>query len=100
MKVAPPATAGEIKSGTKPAKKATYAPVEKKPGQAKPAAKKTSGAKDATKKATSKPAATKKPAAKKKESSSDAAARAVGKQVSKMGGMFGSFMDEYKKASK
>ena len=100
VKVAPPATAGEIKSGTKPAKKTTYAPVEKKPGQAKPGAKKTSGAGATTKKTTTKKAATKKPAAKKKESSSDAAARAVGKQVSKMGGMFGSFMDEYKKASK
>ena len=41
----------------------------------------------------------KKPSAKKGASSQEAA-RAVGKQLGKMGSMFGSFMDEYKKASK
>ena len=45
------------------------------------------------------PKAPAKPANKKK-STSDAAARAVGKELGKMGSMFGSFMDEYKKASK
>jgi len=41
----------------------------------------------------------KKPSAKKGASGQEAA-RAVGKQLGKMGSMFGSFMDEYKKASK
>lgn len=41
----------------------------------------------------------KKPAAKKGDAGQEAA-RAVGKQLGKMGSMFGSFMDEYKKASK
>ena len=67
-----------------------------------------SAAEAATKPRPARPAAAGKPAAKKapakpankKKSTSDAAAHAVGKELGKMGSMFGSFMDEYKKASK
>ena len=74
----------------------TYAPAGKK------------GTASATKPRPARPAAAGKPAAKKapakpankKKTTSDAAAHAVGKELGKMGSMFGSFMDEYKKASK
>ena len=84
----------------------TYAPEGEK--NAAPAADAAATAQAATKSqparqaTASKPAAKKAPAkpANKKKSTSDAAARAVGKELGKMGSMFGSFMDEYKKASK
>ena len=108
VRVSPPASAGELKSGERQTKKTTYAPARK--GSAQPssaaakAGAKTAGAKTAgTKKAAAKkPAAKKGTAAKgtKKRSTGNEASRAVGKQVSKMGGMFGAFVDEYKKASK
>ena len=84
----------------------TYAPAGKK-GTAS-AAGAPSAAEAATKPRPARPAAAGKPAAKKapakpankKKTTSDAAAHAVGKELGKMGSMFGSFMDEYKKASK
>lgn len=84
----------------------TYAPAGEK-GTAS-AAGAPSAAEAATKPRPARPAAAGKPAAKKapakpankKKTTSDAAAHAVGKELGKMGSMFGSFMDEYKKASK
>ena len=84
----------------------TYAPAGEK--NATPAADTTPAAQAATKPRPAKQVYAGKPAAKKapvktaakKKSTSDAAARAVGKELGKMGSMFGSFMDEYKKASK
>ena len=104
VRVSPPASAGELKSGERQTKKTTYAPAKKGSAEPSSAAAKTAGAKTAgaKKAAAKKPAAKKGAAAKgtKKRSAGDEASRAVGKQVSKMGGMFGAFVDEYKKASK
>lgn len=63
----------------------TYAPVSETAAKAKPKAN---------------PAAAKKPAAKKPATTSEKAARAAGKQLGSFGKMFGSFADEFKKASK
>ncbi len=75
----------------------TYAPKpESAASEVKPAAAQTAS-KPAAKPAAKKPA-TKKPAVRKQ--TSDAAAKAVGKQIGRMGKMFSSFKDEFDKASK
>lgn len=100
---APKATAriaGEKNEASKPEPR-TYVPAS----QAKRAAGASGQAKPAPKakprpaaKGTTRPARPKgKPAPK---SGSEQAAKAVGRELGKMGSMFGSFMDEYKKASK
>lgn len=95
---APAAIAGQ--TGT-PAEPTTFVPVS----EVAPAAKSTSAAKPvAQKPVAAKPAATKpaaKTTAKKKPATGgEQAARAVGKQLSAFGTMFGEFAEEYKKASK
>lgn len=87
--------AGEDERAASPEPK-TYAPA---PDQQAPSTKKTTGQKPAAS-TQKKPAAKKAPAQKKPASGSDAAARAVGKQLGKMGKMFSSFKDEFDKASK
>ena len=79
VQVSPAAEPAKLKGGS--SKVTTYAPT------GKPAAKRPTAKKGVSPK-------------KKTSSTSDKAARSVGRQLGKMGGMFGSFMDEYKKASK
>lgn len=89
--------AGEDERAAAPEPK-TYAPVDS-PAAATTAKKASSAsaAKPASaSKAAARPAAKKKPAA----SGTDAAAKAVGKQIGRMGKMFSSFKDEFDKASK
>jgi Sec-independent protein translocase protein TatA len=96
----PARIAGEKDGATKPEPK-TYVPASQAKGTASAAAKAKPAAKAAPKpaaKSSSRPAQTKRKAAPK--SGSEEAARAVGRELGKMGSMFGSFMDEYKKASK
>ena len=106
-----PEKAAEV--AAKPAEAAKPAPAKKavaKKAAPKAAAKKAVAKKPAAKKAPAKKAAAaKKPAAKKavaakkpaaKKSTGDAAAKAVGKQIGRMGMMFSSFKDEFDKASK
>lgn len=96
----PARIAGEKDGATKPEPK-TYVPASQAKGTASAAAKAKPAAKAAPKpaaKSPSRPAQTKRKAAPK--SGSEEAARAVGRELGKMGSMFGSFMDEYKKASK
>lgn len=76
----------------------TYAPAEK-PAAARPAtrgAARTEAARPAAAKPVTKPAAKKKPA----PSTGDKVARAAGKQLGSLGKMFGSFKEEFDKASK
>ena len=89
-------TSGDERAAEKPK---TYAPKVEPAAASKPTAAQTA------KKPASKPAAksaakttVKKPAAKK--STGDVAAKAVGKQIGRMGKMFSSFKDEFDKASK
>jgi uncharacterized protein YrrD len=85
---APEAISGEV--DRKP-KKVTYAPAAQvKGGSSKGAGKSAGAAKNVT--------AAKKPAVKK--GSNKKAPRAVDAKAGKVGGMFGAFLDEYKKASK
>lgn len=71
-------------------------PAAKKPSAQKAAAPKPAGQKKTT---PSKTAASVKPQAKKK-ATGEAAAKAMGKQIGRMGKMFSSFKDEFDKASK
>ncbi|MGN0076857.1 MAG: PRC-barrel domain containing protein [Parafannyhessea sp.] len=91
--------AGEKDGSAKPEPK-TYVPASQAEGAAGAATQTKPVAKAAPKpaaKGSSRPAAKKKPAPK---SGSEEAAKAVGRELGKMGSMFGSFIDEYKKASK
>lgn len=95
---APDAISGEVDQRPK---KVTYAPAARAKVEAPKKAGEASGrstGKGAGKKAGT--SAKKTTSAAKKKDSSTSAANAVGKQVKKMGGMFGMFVDEYKKASK
>lgn len=96
----PARIAGEKDGDAKPEPK-MYVPASQGKGTAGDAAKAKPAAKATPKpaaKSSSRPAQTKRKAAPK--SGSEEAARAVGRELGKMGSMFGSFMDEYKKASK
>lgn len=73
----------------------TYVPAGTTEGEARVA---SSSAKKPAKTAAKKPASKKGGGAKK--SSGDDAARAIGRQLGRTKGMFGAFLDEYKKASK
>lgn len=86
----PEAISGEVDQMPR---KITYAPAAIADGGHSKVAGKTAGT------TAKKRAAAKKPVAAKKDSNKKAA-RTVERQVGKVGGMFGAFLDEYKKASK
>lgn len=88
------------KEGAKKAGKAASEAVDKGSHELGRAISRTKEAMSQSKEEFDKAAGTPKTVSGKKVPTGDDAARAVGRQIGKMGSMFGSFMDEYKKASK
>ncbi len=88
------------KEDAKKASKAATEAVDKGSHELGRAISRTKKAMDESKVEYEKAAGVKKTSSAKKGDAGQEAAKAVGRQIGKMGSMFGSFMDEYKKASK